>query len=120
MLSNLLLPAKAYSPIYSTDSGILISLRLSQYDSADDPISLTDAGMSMLLSPLKANAPIPIDFNDAGRVMLSNFSHSWKASLPIETTVFGITASLRLRQVKNASSLIAVSVFGHVTLEMLV
>jgi hypothetical protein len=76
--------AKAHSPIFVTDGGIVMLVRLEQSEKAHFPIFVTDGGMEMLVrleQPEKAHSPIFV--TDGGMAMLVRLEQPEKASSPI-------------------------------------
>ena len=84
-------PAKAPSPIWVTDSGMVKLVKELQPEKALSPISVTDSGMVKLVKELQpAKAPSPTSVTDSGMVKLVKELQPAKARSSISVTDSGM------------------------------
>ena len=117
MLARLEQPRKALPPIFVTDGGMEILVRLEQSPKAHFPISFSpsditkevncafgrfcaiNAGPSALVRlEHSRKAPSPISVTDGGIEMLVRLEQSEKANFPISVTDGGMEMLVRLEQ----------------------
>lgn len=84
--------ANARIPIYSTDSGMVISVRLVQSPKASLPIEVTELGMSTSARlEQREKADDSIDLTEEGMVTDVRASQPEKAAQAIDSTLLGIS-----------------------------